>query len=523
MQQNDHGSDDQIPDVRTPTSPEALGLSRSLMEDLVIRRAVNDGRSPMTALADKLHVSITVVESLLNSLRDRKLIEYDGMEGRAYVVRPTEAGQQFATQRSRESIYCGPMPVPLDLYTAVVRHQRPQIELDHDRLQRSFSDLVLSDGLLDQLGPAIHGDGAMFLYGPPGTGKSSVAERIIRAYEDVVLVPHCVEVDGQIVSVFDPTLHDAIDEQPPGMDRRWVACHRPAVITGGELHAGMLALPLERDSGVYLAPLQMKANNGILVIDDFGRQAMTPDALLNRWIVPLDRSVDYLTLLGRKFEVPFELKVVLSTNLDPAKLGDEAFFRRIHNKIYIGACTDEQFDWILSRVTRATRLELQAPAAVRLRQAARSQGDGELRAYLPGVVCKLANAICRYENQARVLTPELVDRVLALYFTEDLGVERTGPAPHHTVDVPPFSPDPEIEAEMARLKGPGPDQDSDATGSPTIDAPLGAEPEAFDAPVDADGDDAPVPPPYPGMFTGSLDPAAATIAEGLLADGLQPR
>ena len=181
MQQNDHGSDDQIPDVRTPTSPEALGLSRSLMEDLVIRRAVNDGRSPMTALADKLHVSITVVESLLNSLRDRKLIEYDGMEGRAYVVRPTEAGQQFATQRSRESIYCGPMPVPLDLYTAVVRHQRPQIELDHDRLQRSFSDLVLSDGLLDQLGPAIHGDGAMFLYGPPGTGKSSVAERIIRA------------------------------------------------------------------------------------------------------------------------------------------------------------------------------------------------------------------------------------------------------------------------------------------------------------------------------------------------------
>ena len=174
-------------------------------------------------------------------------------------------------------------------------------------------------------------------------------------------------------------------------------------------------------------------------------------------------------------------------------------------------------------MTRATRLELQAPAAVRLRQAARSQGDGELRAYLPGVVCKLANAICRYENQARVLTPELVDRVLALYFTEDLGVERTGPAPHHTVDVPPFSPDPEIEAEMARLKGPGPDQDSDATGSPTIDAPLGAEPEAFDAPVDADGDDAPVPPPYPGMFTGSLDPAAATIAEGLLADGLQPR
>ncbi|MBS1837051.1 MAG: AAA family ATPase [Actinobacteria bacterium] len=445
---DDTGHPDDIPDLRTPTSPEGLGLSRSLAEDLVIRRCVIDGRSPMTSIADKLHVSITVAESLLNGLRDRKLIEYDGMDGRAYVVRPTEAGQQFSTQRSRESNYCGPMPVPLALYADVVRHQRPEIHLDHNMLQRSFSDLVLSDGLLDQLGPAIHGDGAMFLYGPPGTGKSSVAERIIRAYGDVVLVPHCVEVDGQIVSVYDPTLHDAIDDQPAGMDRRWIACHRPAVITGGELHVGMLDLQLERDSGVYLAPLQMKANNGILVIDDFGRQAMTPDALLNRWIVPLDRSVDYLTLQGRKFEVPFELKVVLSTNLDPAKLGDEAFFRRIHNKIYIGACSDEQFDWILSRVTRKLGIDLEAAAAVRLRQAARSQGDGELRAYLPGVVCKLASAICRYENQARVLTPELIDRVLALYFTEDLGVERTGPPPHHSVEVPPYAPDPMLTSQV---------------------------------------------------------------------------
>ncbi|UDY34769.1 hypothetical protein [Dermatobacter hominis] len=571
MQRHHDGQPDDLPDLRTPTSVEGLGLSRSLMEDLLIRRAVVDGRSPMTALADKLHISVTVVETLLNGMRDRKLIEYDGMEGRAYVVRPTEAGQQFAAQRSRESIYAGPMPVPLEHYTNVVRHQRPSIELDHDRLQRSFSDLVLSDGLLDQLGPAIHGDGAMFLYGPPGTGKSSVAERIIRAYEDVVLVPHCVEVDGQIVSVFDPTLHDEIDEQPAGMDRRWVACHRPAVITGGELHAGMLDLQLERDSGVYLAPLQMKANNGILVIDDFGRQAMTPDALLNRWIVPLDRSVDYLTLLGRKFEVPFELKVVLSTNLDPAKLGDEAFFRRIHNKIYIGACTDEQFDWILSRVTRKMGLELQASAAVRLRQAARSQGDGELRAYLPGVVCKLANAICRYENQARVLTPELVDRVLDLYFTEDLGVERTGPAPHHTVDVPPFAPDPELEEEVAALVREAEGAPSDGTpvvhepaygdaphaepapayaevapaaafhDAPPVAAPV-ADP-AFDDPVftdpgfgdpqfgDPDFQPSPLPtpdpgpgaapPPYEGTFARPLDPAAAAIAEELLADGQQ--
>ena len=473
------------PDLRTPTSPEALGLSRSLAEDILLRRAVVDGRTPMTTLADKLHISINIVDTLLSGMRDRKLIEYDGMEGRAYLVNCTEAGQAFATQRSRESRYAGPLPVSLDLYTQVVRHQRPALELDHDRLSRSFSDLVISDGLFDQLGPAIHGDGAMFLYGPPGTGKSSVAERIVRAYEDVVLVPYCVEVDGQIVSVYDPTLHDAVDDQPVGMDRRWVACHRPAVVTGGELHAGMLDLQLDRDTGVYLAPLQMKANNGILVIDDFGRQAMTPDALLNRWIVPLDRSVDYLTVQGRKFEVPFELKVVLSTNLDPAKLGDEAFFRRIHNKIYIGACSDEQFDWILSRVARATGLDLDAPAAVRLRQAARSQGDGELRAYLPGVVCRLANAICRYENAARVLTPELVDRVLHLYFTEDMGLDRTGPAPHHAVEVPPYRPDPEVAAAL----------DAEDTERRRR-----------------------VPPPYDGPFAEPLDPTAAMIATSLMAD-----
>jgi DNA-binding MarR family transcriptional regulator len=406
------------PDLRTPTSPEATGVSRALLEDILLRRAVIEGRTPMTTLAERLHVSINVVDNLLGSLRDRKLIEYDGMEGRAYVVSVTEAGAAFSAQRSRESRYAGPVPVPLELYHRVVRAQHPNLHLDRDRLARSFSDLVIAPDLLDRLGPAIHGDSAMFLYGPPGTGKSSVAERVVRAYEDVVLIPHCVEVDGQVVSLFDPTVHEPVEDQPAGMDRRFVACRRPAVVTGGELHAGMLDLSLDRDTGVYLAPLQMKANNGVLVIDDFGRQAMTPEALLNRWIVPLDRGIDYLTLQGRKFEVPFDLKVVLSTNLDPASLGDEAFFRRIHNKIYVGACTDEQFDWILGRVAQKSGLELDAAAARHLRAAARSTGDGELRAYLPGVVCKLALAIVRYENMAPVLSPPLVDRVLDLYFTK---------------------------------------------------------------------------------------------------------
>jgi hypothetical protein len=449
--QDNHHTDADVPDISTPLRPEAMGLSQSLMEDILLRRAVLEGRTPMTTLAEKLHISINVVEALLLSLRHRKLIEYDGMEGRAYRIAVTEAGHDLAQQRSRETRYAGPMPVPLDLYSAVVRAQRPTLHLDRDMLARSFSDLVIGPDLLDQLGPAIHGEGAIFLYGPPGTGKSSVAERVVRAYDDTVLVPHCIEVDGQVVSVFDPTVHEPVGQHPAGVDRRWVACLRPAVVAGGELHAGMLDLQLDRDTGVYLAPLQLKANNGVLVIDDFGRQAMSPAALLNRWIVPLDRSIDYLTLHGRKVEVPFEVKAVLSTNLDPSQLGDEAFFRRIHNKVYIGACTDDQFDWILSRVAQKRGIEVDAAAAARMREVARSRGDGELRAYLPGVICELAQAILAYEGLARVITPALVDRILDLYFTrldsEDAGSDEGGP------DMAELE---RLEAEMAAAQAPSP-------------------------------------------------------------------
>lgn len=475
---------DEIPDIRTPLRADGLGLPMALMEDLLLRRAALVGRAPMTELAERLHVSINVIDGLVGSLRERKLLELDGLDGRVYRVAITEAGREHVTIRSRECRYSGPMPVPLALYSAVVRAQRPSLHLNRELLAASFSDLVISPTLLDHLGPAIHGQGAMFLYGPPGTGKSSIAERVVRAYNDVVLVPHCVEVDGQIISVFDPTIHEPIDEQPAGLDRRWVACARPAVVTGGELHGGMLDLVLDRDTGVYLAPLQFKANNGVLVIDDFGRQAMSPAALLNRWIVPLDRQVDYLTLHGRKFEVPFELKVVLSTNLDPDQLGDEAFFRRIHNKIYVGACSDEQFDWILSRVATKHGLSCEPDATAQLRAQAKARGDGELRAYLPGVVCELALAITSYENLPPTLTGPLVDRVLDLYFTRE-GRSASAPPVPAVPAVPAVPPAPaagdatasaeyhEFMAQRARMMEAEQSRSSDA-GDPLESAAFAA-------------------------------------------------
>jgi hypothetical protein len=450
-------------ELRSPASVDLAGIPLSMIEDILLRTTIAEGRPSMVRVAERLHCGVGVIESVVSSLRDRRLMEYEGMQGRTYLLSVTEAGRAHSRQRSAECRYAGPLPVPLDLYQRVVRAQRPNVHLDRDQLTHAFSDLVISPGLIDQLGPAICGDGAIFLYGPPGTGKSSIAERLIRAYRDTVLVPHCVEVQGQIISVFDPILHEPVENQPAELDPRWVMCHRPAVIAGGELHAGMLDLTLDREVGTFLAPLQFKANNGILVIDDFGRQAMTPEELLNRWIVPLDRQVDYLTLGGRKFQVPFEVKVVLSTNLDPTALGDEAFFRRIHNKVYIGCLDDQQFDWVLARVAQAKQIEVTEDAAARLRSAARAQGDGELRAYLPGVVCKLAVAICRYENAAVRLTPALVDRVLELYFAKTVAVgtptgsSATGAAPQDG----PSS----LEFEAARLAA---DQASETASSTSI-------------------------------------------------------
>jgi hypothetical protein len=232
------------------------------------------------------------------------------------------------------------------------------------------------------------------------------------------LVPKAVEVDGQIISVFDSTVHIPADTQPEELDPRWVVCQRPRVLVGGELTGDMLDLTYDQTSGIYLAPMQMKANNGVMIVDDFGRQVLTPEQLLNRWIVPLDRRIDFLSLAyGVSFEVPFDVKVVLSTNLDPTDLGDEAFFRRIQSKIFIGPVSEQSFDWILARVAHAMGVTCETEAADYLKQVCREQG-GDLRPYLPADVCKLLKAVAEYEGIPPVLEAKTIDRVLGLYYTK---------------------------------------------------------------------------------------------------------
>ncbi len=408
--------------VRVPRSPEDLGLPEAMLIDLVLRRTLVDGRTSISRLSAALCLNHSLTESLVTQLREKKLVEFEGMIGRDYVIVLTDAGKLLATERMQACAYAGVAPVPLARYRAVVASQVPVLEVTRNSLLESFADLVIDPGLIDELGPAMMSRGAVFLYGPPGTGKSSIAERMIRAYGDHVVVPHAIEVDGQVITVFDPTVHTPVTEQPAEIDRRWVLCERPCVIGGGELMPSMLDLSFDEKSGIYLAPLQLKANNGMFVVDDFGRQSMTPAQLLNRWIVPLDRRIDYLSLnTGVKFDVPFNVKVVFSTNLPPAALGDEAFFRRLQAKVYIGSITDDDFDEILRRVARAQGVAMTADDATYLRHLTRTRGDGDLRPYVPSMVCDIVRMICRYENRPPVMSRATLDRVAEIYFTNLTG------------------------------------------------------------------------------------------------------
>jgi predicted ATPase with chaperone activity len=410
-----------------PRTIDDLGVPASLVHDLALRAILTEGRSSTYGLSERLALSPILVGEMLDELRDLRYIEVLSVQLQDRFVALTDEGRRQALERMQLCRYAGAAPVSLDQYRQVVLAQRASPELDLDQLHTAFSDLVIADDLLRELGPAVMGKGAMFLYGPPGTGKSSIAERLGRVHGDKVVIPHAIEVDGQIVLVYDPIIHRRVDPQPTHLDPRWVVCERPTITVGGELTGQHLDLAYQAGSGLYQAPIQMQANNGILVIDDFGRQVLTPEQLLNRWIVPLDRGIDYLALeYGTKFDVPFDAKIVFSTNLAPESLGDEAFFRRIESKVLIPPIDDDQFDEVLHRVASAKQVTVAPGAPQHLRQLSRRLGDGDLRPYLPAVVFRLLEAICKFEGTERHLDEALVERIGRMYFT------RSGDDPRST-------------------------------------------------------------------------------------------
>ncbi len=399
-----------------PGKVEQLGIAPGLAEDLFMRRILTERMTTVSRAADALCVSHAIGDELAESLREKNLVEYHGVEGRDYRIALTELGHSVTAERMRAGSHVAQMPVPLADYQSLVLSQRSSVVLDRESTKQAYGDLVLEDGILDQIGPAFLSEGAIFFYGPPGTGKTSLAERMSRFYSDEILVPRYLEVDSQLISVFDPSLHEAVEDQPSELDPRFIVCKRPLILVGGELEMPMMDLQYDTVSGVSAAPIQLLANNGILVVDDFGRQSMTPDQILNRWIVPLSRGIDFLRPnSGVKFTVPFELKLVISTNLDPHELGDDAFLRRLRNKVFVGACSESAFNWILVRAADREGLDVTAEAAAYLGKITLDY-LGELRPYVAVDFCELATSVCDYDQLANRLDNQLIDRIADIYF-----------------------------------------------------------------------------------------------------------
>ena len=405
-----------------PVAPERIedmGVKQTLLMDLVVRRLSLEGTSNLSELSEKLKMSVPVVDGLFRIMRQQQLVEVKGMIGNDYWITLSGAGRAMAQERFHLSHYAGAAPVCLNEYHAAVKQQAAEIDINRKVLRNALSDLVVTDEMLDKLGPAVISQTSIFLYGPTGNGKTSLAERLLRVYHDAVLMPYAVEVDGQIIALYDPVVHHRIDIEDGGIDPRWVLCRRPCILVGGELVPGMVELRLDESSGIYSAPLQMKANNGIFIIDDFGRQLISPRDLLNRWIVPLDRRVDYLSLrYGVKFQIPFELLVVFATNLDPNDLADEAFLRRIHNKIYVEPVHEETFDEIFRRVASSRNIPLDPGSCELLRKLCLQDGRTELRACYPVDMCNILGSIGRYERRPIRITREELERAVGLYFAK---------------------------------------------------------------------------------------------------------
>jgi hypothetical protein len=346
-----------------PQTIDDTGIPKALLEELAIKILFSGGEMSLVDLSEKMCLSMPIIEEIFQFLRREQLCEVKGMARGTHRIAASGHGKARALELLSSNHYAGPAPVSIADYNLQVQAQSvQQTPIQPTDLDRAFQSLVLDDDILTRLGTAVTSGTSIFLYGPSGTGKTTIAGKIPAIYHDSVLVPYAVEVDNQIITLFDPGVHHRVEgTAPEDSDKRWVLCDRPRVVTGGELSAEMLDLQYNAVSRFYTAPVQMKANNGVLILDDFGRQRMRPDELLNRWMTPLDRRIDFLTLPGgKKFEAIFDVVVVFSTNLEPLDLADEAFLRRIPNKIKIGYATPEQFVEIFRRECAARSLSCEA-------------------------------------------------------------------------------------------------------------------------------------------------------------------
>ncbi|MEX1255008.1 MAG: ATP-binding protein [Dehalococcoidia bacterium] len=439
----------EAPEDEGPMSPfvsqantiEETGLDLSLLVDMAVKSTYFTGRPTGRQLAAHLALAYSVVEELIAFLRQAQALEIVGSSGmgeQGYQYALTARGVQKAEEALERNQYVGPAPVPFDQYVKIVKEQAVStIEIDRDKFLDGLSHLVLSRRVLAALGPAINSARSLMVYGGAGNGKSTITTAVGKMLPGLVLIPHAVEVHGQIIKVFDPRLHQqelddiADDDRRQSIlssqsesrerrrDKRWVVCRRPLVTIGGELVLEDLELRYSPVSKFYVAPLQWKANCGVLVVDDFGRQRIAPQDLLNRWIVPMEQGVDHLSLhSGDTLELPFEVLLIFSTNIAPAMLGDEAFFRRIRHKVEIPNPDEDEFLQILRRVCDQKHVQYADEGARYLIETFYYGQSRDFKGCHPRDIIDLLLDMTRFYDEEPKLASEWIDLACTSYFVD---------------------------------------------------------------------------------------------------------
>jgi predicted ATPase with chaperone activity len=423
---------------RTPLKWEDLGLPSAFLFDMVLRAIFTRGQITGNDIANELAVPFPVISPILQSMRKQTLVDIVGQRngggdaGFVYEIKPPK-GAAALQEAMDKTNYIGPLPVPFtDYVEAVLAQTVKRIMVTRRSIRKAFEDLVVTDDMFNEVGPAINSAQSIFFFGFPGNGKTSIAERITRLLGDAIYIPHTVEVNGQIVRVFDPILHTLIaeDAEEPGtqsilkkateFDRRYVKIKRPTIVVGGELTMPMLDLKFNETGKYYEAPLQMKANGGIFMIDDFGRQQMRAMDLLNRWIVPLEKKYDYLnTVSGTKIEVPFDQILIFSTNLDPTQLADEAFLRRIKFKIEVRDPNEEQFRRIWELVCKGRRIDYDSCGVDYLVDKWYKPSKRPFRMCQPRDILDQMISIAKYNMERVNFSPDLIDAACSTYFINE--------------------------------------------------------------------------------------------------------